>query len=278
MICGTSTGGLIALLLVKKKFSIQEAITAYQTLGPEIFKDEKGFITALARGERFDSSIVAKVVTRMVGEELMESEDQDSNCRVNSLCPFFFVFCFFTYLNHGNMKCFVTVRNRHIAPGAGAIYLIRSYRANDTFVLPNGYSWPVAEAARATSAAATYFLPLEIKWEGQSFYFEDAGMFNVNNPSYKAWEEIKKIPEFEGREIGCFLSLGTGLPPTLAKGSANHKPGKVSIWARIFTQRWERIKKLLDELSKQATQTQEVHQQMVATFKEHKLCVFWFVQ
>jgi hypothetical protein len=88
LICGTSTGGLIALLLAKKKMSIEEAIQVYQNLGPLIFQDERGFMAAIGRGERFDSGIVAKAVTDIVGEELMLAEDdadEGLSCRVSQL-------------------------------------------------------------------------------------------------------------------------------------------------------------------------------------------------
>ncbi|TEY75197.1 hypothetical protein BOTCAL_0064g00300 [Botryotinia calthae] len=41
MICGTSTGGLIALLLGRLQLSTAEAIRCYASLGKEIFKNKR---------------------------------------------------------------------------------------------------------------------------------------------------------------------------------------------------------------------------------------------
>jgi hypothetical protein len=139
-------------------------------------------------------------------------------------------------------------------------------------VPPNGYSWSVADAARATSAAATYFLPLKIEHGGQQFTFEDAGMFGHNNPSSMAWNEINKIPEFEGRTIGCFLSLGTGVPPALALYSSS-KPTK-NRWTDWIKKPLKRINKLSNELRAQATQTEGTHDYMYNIFRALELCVW----
>jgi hypothetical protein len=55
-----------------------------------------------------------------------------------------------------------------------------------------------------------YFEPFAIKQRRSTFHFEDATQFGANNPASLALEEIRNDADFEGREIGCFLSLGSG--------------------------------------------------------------------
>ena len=60
------------------------------------------------------------------------------------------------------------------------------------------------EAARATSAAPTFFKRIEI---GRNQPFIDGGL-GRNNPSQVVLDEAKAI--FGARQIGCLVSIGTG--------------------------------------------------------------------
>lgn len=68
------------------------------------------------------------------------------------------------------------------------------------------------EAARATSAASTFFEPIEIGDEG----FLDGGT-GANNPVYQLWTEAgdqwRNPPEIRLEDqISCLVSVGTGEP------------------------------------------------------------------
>ncbi|KIJ39396.1 hypothetical protein M422DRAFT_27632 [Sphaerobolus stellatus SS14] len=70
------------------------------------------------------------------------------------------------------------------------------------------------EAARATTAAPTFFKAIEIPGIGgirERFY--DAGL-RCNNPSWEVLHEAKNIFGV-GRKIGLMLSIGTGHPGTI---------------------------------------------------------------
>lgn len=71
----------------------------------------------------------------------------------------------------------------------------------------------VWQAARATSAAPTFFTPCEIPELG---VFLD-GALGHNNPTNEALDEldvlIKEDPEFKDRNIDCIVSIGTGEEP-----------------------------------------------------------------
>lgn len=70
------------------------------------------------------------------------------------------------------------------------------------------------EAARATSAAPTFFEPLILPSDNNSQWV-DGGLI-VNNPAEQILQEVKKLwgePEqrFDLKRIGLFLSIGTGV-------------------------------------------------------------------
>ena len=63
-----------------------------------------------------------------------------------------------------------------------------------------------AEASRATSAAPTYFEPVNLEWAEQSRTLIDGGVF-INSPAVSAYAEARKL--FPDEPI-AMLSLGTG--------------------------------------------------------------------
>ena len=65
----------------------------------------------------------------------------------------------------------------------------------------------IVEAARATSAAPTFFEPVEIMINGTKERFVD-GALGFNNPVMELYSEAKTI--FPSRSIDCIVSLGTG--------------------------------------------------------------------
>lgn len=83
-------------------------------------------------------------------------------------------------------------------------YRIRSYRSRHDPGLP----FTVWQAARATSAAPSFFDPLVVK---DITTLRDGGLRN-NNPINEIVDEVRT--EFPGREISCLVSIGTGVSKT----------------------------------------------------------------
>jgi uncharacterized protein len=70
------------------------------------------------------------------------------------------------------------------------------------------------DAARATSAAPTFFPPLQISWNGRECSFIDGGVW-ANNPSLVALAESLRLTaerSLTGTSV-ILVSLGTGAPP-----------------------------------------------------------------
>lgn len=76
----------------------------------------------------------------------------------------------------------------------------------------NGDKYPnclIVEAARATTAATTYFKPMPIRdEEGNKEMFVDAAL-GTNNPISVLWDEATDLFG-KKRKLGCVVSLGTG--------------------------------------------------------------------
>lgn len=77
------------------------------------------------------------------------------------------------------------------------------------------------EAARATSAATTFFAPIKISYGSVKRRYLD-GAFVANNPVNELWLEAQAefgLPPLEP-QIRTLLSLGTGKPPLTAFGKS----------------------------------------------------------
>src|SRR6187402_2545693 len=98
--------------------------------------------------------------------------------------------------------------------------LLRSYTSSDAL---NNIPATICEAARATSAATSFFEPVTIGPRKRKFV--DGGL-GANNPVEQLWNEAQNI-WCSNREVElstllkCFISIGTGNPgkKPIAEGS-----------------------------------------------------------
>jgi predicted acylesterase/phospholipase RssA len=84
-----------------------------------------------------------------------------------------------------------------------------------TYKVPKNQSFDctIWEAARATTAAPTFFKSIEIGRPGSKERFIDGGV-GRNNPMSQVFEEAELV--FPGRLVACAISLGTGQAKTIA--------------------------------------------------------------
>jgi patatin-like phospholipase/acyl hydrolase len=177
LIGGTSTGGIIALGLGTSAnrggpYSAAELLRLYTDNGPAIFK--KSWYTPIKSWftPKYNPKALDETLGRYFGQAELDSALTPlliSSYDLQSQLPFFF----------------------------------KSHRiARDT-----GYNWRLTEAARATSAAPTFFPPLHLARDGASYALVDGGIF-VNNPAMAAYAEARRLyPEAGGLVI---VSVGTG--------------------------------------------------------------------
>ncbi|TKA64347.1 hypothetical protein B0A55_09546 [Friedmanniomyces simplex] len=211
---GTSTGGLIALMLFRLRMDTRQCLEEYSTMASKIFAPTflgsralgsmLGSVALMANvlwyGSKFSGVPLENAITQVV-EKYSQTTDP---WRYNLVHP-----------NSGMMFMCATVKEK------GESILLRSYprpqdagpvtRAAREETLVNGID--IVSAARATSAAPTY-LPEE-KWEtanpNRPLVFWDGGVLN-NNPIEQLWnarydlvERSKKPPM-----INLVLSIGCG--------------------------------------------------------------------
>jgi len=186
LIGGTSTGGLIAILLGRLRLRTKDAISLYRQLAKEIFQEKRGWDLGglrLSRGgqERYDAEILASAIKKVVenGEEDSEATMYEKPRNGERHCRTFVLAVYGDSVNNAEPHLFTT------------------YDRND--------GTKIWEAARATSAATGFFEPMMVG--DPPVRYVDAGL-GYNNPGEQAYEEARRLwPEVP---IGVFLSLGTG--------------------------------------------------------------------
>ncbi|KAI1871821.1 hypothetical protein JX265_005807 [Neoarthrinium moseri] len=192
LIGGTSTGGLIAIMLGRLQMSVDECIDKYLSRSAEAFQRKRlksniaGRAKSLWKAEgAYQSDALAdafKEAARLFeGDEdalLLSAEPQ---CRV-------FVCSFAKIMNTRT--------------------LFRSYPLGADYGSTTTTGCTIWEAARATSAAATFFDPLII---GSQAYVD--GATGLNNPVEVVLDEAKAIWPNALSRIHTIVSIGTGVPP-----------------------------------------------------------------
>ncbi|KAI1746523.1 hypothetical protein F4782DRAFT_55480 [Xylaria castorea] len=195
LIGGTSTGGIIAIMLGRLRMDVQECIDKYIELSSAAFTPRRSKANIIWKvKDKWDvagayrSDVLAKEIRRAVQDHLESKDpeavfqDPDSACKV--------------------FVCVFTVdRNTPV--------LLRSYHTQDSIDYLSTSDCTIWQAARATSAAATFFDPIQI---GRRTFID--GATGMNNPVEEVLKEAKSLwPNAiaKGR-IQSLLSIGTGVP------------------------------------------------------------------
>ncbi|TAQ85904.1 hypothetical protein B7494_g5770 [Chlorociboria aeruginascens] len=190
MIGGTSSGGLIAIMLGRLKMTIDESIHAYLSLSKRILQTRKKSVRVNGKlQDRFDSEELVRAMKEMVkAQGLQEDELLKNDSTDTDTCK---VFVCATSKETSETMCFTSYRSP------------RSF--ND--FLNTVKIW---EACRATSAAFPFFDPIAIGRYEEEFF--DGG-YRANNPIFEVWGQAQLIwgsARLETR-IKCIISIGTGV-------------------------------------------------------------------
>ncbi|KAL5603360.1 hypothetical protein FOVSG1_006110 [Fusarium oxysporum f. sp. vasinfectum] len=184
---GTSTGGLVCIMLFRLRMSVQEAILAYSELSCSIFRSsfvsrrlggsvvKTVFGRPWYKGDILENIVKQKVRAKGLPDNATLFDPQSESC-----------------------KTFVCTLRKH----DNFAVRLRSYRLWD-YSLPEYHFATIWQAARATSAAPFYFPEANI---GRSKFW-DGGLAN-NNPVDEVW--VEKSLLFQRRAVKCVISLGTG--------------------------------------------------------------------
>ncbi|KIO25016.1 hypothetical protein M407DRAFT_244232 [Tulasnella calospora MUT 4182] len=189
LIGGTSTGGLIAIMLGRLRMTIPECIAAYRELAQEVFDvDAVRVAVNLRNGAKFSGTklqqAVEKVVNRHKGRTSTKMWDNPEHRSANELACRTFVVAIPGCDVPRPAKLFRTYNNR-----------FQRHTADDCQI------W---EAARATSCAPSFFPEIQV----DGVYYSDGGL-GYNNPTKLLLQEAQSLWGPDQR-IGCLLSIGTG--------------------------------------------------------------------
>ncbi|KAF2018301.1 hypothetical protein BU24DRAFT_491285 [Aaosphaeria arxii CBS 175.79] len=199
IICGTSTGGILAVALGRLRMDIDECITFFCDLMKELFQEPEAvklrnfypqnFIKGSCRAWFTSQTLVSKVkvlIETQLGPDQVDAqfEQLDEGCKV--------------------FVCATRAANRGSA-------IFRSYPSNREPPLP----CTIWEVVAATMAMPPFFDPVTIG--GLGAVFADGAVKN-NNPIWVAVEEVRK--EYPEDAIACLVSLGAGKLRTQGLGSS----------------------------------------------------------
>jgi patatin-like phospholipase/acyl hydrolase len=181
LIAGTSTGGILASALGRRgddgrpMYSAEELSELYISEGPKIFHRSLVKTVTSAGGlidERYDDEGLNAALASYLGDDRLKDVLAD---------------------------VFLTAYDIHDR----FAFFFRSVRARSN----EEYDFSLAEAARATAAAPTYFEPVEVTDAAgaRTYPLIDGGVYAVN-PAMCAYAEVAA----EGHELEVLASLGTG--------------------------------------------------------------------
>ncbi|SPO02516.1 uncharacterized protein DNG_05189 [Cephalotrichum gorgonifer] len=188
LIGGTSTGGLIAIMLGRLEMDVDECIAVYNELSSGVFaKPQRRYRVDLRASiaPKFDSAKLRDAILKIITSQGLSPEapfddGQDRGC-----------------------KTFVCAASKDLY----GIHRLRSYSYRGKTFLPS----TICEAALATSAASGFFNPVKI---GARRFVD--GALGANNPVEQVEGEASDIWCHESGDlkplVKCFLSIGTGNP------------------------------------------------------------------
>ncbi|KAI0179279.1 FabD/lysophospholipase-like protein [Hypoxylon sp. FL1284] len=242
LIVGTGTGGLIALMLGRLRLDLEQCKELYVRMTRMVFETDKTFAGIPYRSTLFKASMLEYAIKEAVRGHTVSDEEGNDGAPSDLVSPLSTTSRSSVPRRHQSNASVVsfsarspTSQARSAFRGGGgdpdarlydtrenrtktavtAMYkgttkggdpaILRSY---DSRKEPSPeYDCKIWEAGRATCAIGLAFKPVKI---GQTMFHDDgAGTFN---PSPYALDEAT-VNEWPGREVGVFVSVGTGKRP-----------------------------------------------------------------
>ncbi|KAH6724669.1 acyl transferase/acyl hydrolase/lysophospholipase [Leptodontidium sp. MPI-SDFR-AT-0119] len=286
LIIGTGTGGLIAIMLGRLRLDLETCKEVYVQMTQKVFETDKTIAGIPYRSTLFKASKLEEAIRQCVREHtILEREGNDgeepeglgnlhspmsplnrngprrhaSNASVASFSarsPSSYTSRPMMGLRYGNADAslYDTRENRtktavtaiyQGTPKGGLPAILRSY---DSRKEPSPeFDCAIWQAGRATCATGLAFKPIQV---GQSMFIDEgAGQYN---PAPFALDEAC-VNEWPGRDIGVFVSIGTGKRPS---GSDNNS----HLWYEGFMGEFaEARRRLISKIEG----CEETHQYMV---------------
>ncbi|KAK4443660.1 hypothetical protein QBC34DRAFT_476804, partial [Podospora aff. communis PSN243] len=196
LIVGTSTGGLIAIMLGRLHMSIDDCLKQYETTSAAVFghpvsQSKLGKVfKKVSSGSFYDLAVLEREIRRLLQEQGKEPDEK---------------------FQEENPRCKVMVSvTRTITSKAD---VIRNYTSHHP--TQENYDCSIWEAACATAAAPMFFQSVKLGTGGEEWC---DGAMRRNNPINEAIDEVSREGEraWQGRPVGCVISIGTGVVDTVS--------------------------------------------------------------
>ncbi|KAI0483868.1 acyl transferase/acyl hydrolase/lysophospholipase [Xylaria cf. heliscus] len=203
LIGGTSTGGIIALMLGRLEMTVDACIRAYRKLAAQAFTPKFGRIFPASPRGTFSAKALESAMKQVIRENCVETSCREQRSRgipTGQTCPHEGMM-FYDDSSTKTVVVAITKENVNAPPT-----LLKSYDSSTNF-----RSCSIWEIARATSAATTFFESIRIGRD--EIEFIDAG-FGYNNPCELLIREAERIFPAD-RELNI-LSIGTGIGDVVA--------------------------------------------------------------
>ena len=244
---GTSTGGLISIMLGRLRMNIDDCISDYEILGGKVFGHSRWVHLRSPLWfprDKYNHKNLQNVIKDVVDHRVPKIHKfpggqnfafDENRCRTVVL----------SYQQQTNEEA--------KQAGVERVYLFRTYKnlhqsetaqGRETDRNPGpAHDIPIWRVARATSAAPGYFKPMKIR----KLAYLDGG-FGTNNPCEEIFEEVRKMNNHTENCASIIVSVGTGIDKE---------------WGRFKKLGPSRFINFLNVARKWASDSQEAHVRMV---------------
>ncbi|KAL8942731.1 MAG: hypothetical protein Q9216_001479 [Gyalolechia sp. 2 TL-2023] len=229
---GTSTGGLISIMLSRLRMTVDDCIAEYKTLGQKIFGHPRPLAFGAILWHKFDHRVLEHVLQDAIQRHSEDSEEFESEFPSDEdLCRTLVT----AYAEHAKTEAPHLFRT-YYTPPPDADQSRTTLTARNHGQPPK---LPIWKIGRATSAAPKYFSPIKIsRGAGHNapnyVRFKDGG-FGCNNPSEEAYHDIVYKHGGLSKAMGPFISFSTGITPLalFARTSGNVPNARANVHAAI---------------------------------------------
>ncbi|EJT69191.1 hypothetical protein GGTG_13300 [Gaeumannomyces tritici R3-111a-1] len=198
LIGGTSTGGIIAIMLGRLGMSVDECIRAYRKVAERAFTPKRTTLFPASPSGAFSAKALEAAIRDTIKEYCVAPECATRRRAGHSMAAT----CTHSEMELRDTSCTDTVVLAITKDNIDARPTL--FTTYDTSISLSGCT--IWQVARATSAATTFFKPIRVGRD--EIKFIDAA-FGNNNPCKVLIEKARR--RFPGRKRMQILSIGTGL-------------------------------------------------------------------
>ncbi|KAE8449128.1 hypothetical protein EG329_008512 [Mollisiaceae sp. DMI_Dod_QoI] len=217
---GTSTGGLISIMLSRFRMTVDDCIEEYKLLGGKVFAHPRPLATGGILWHRFDRKDLEGVIQDVTKRNCFQGRSFSLTFNMDSdLCRTVVM----AYSEDGTtdapylFRTYETFRRSSAPTRPGQIRRETTLSIKSSPIRNPGPAsqTPIVQVGRATSAAPTYFPPVRILVPNpidggeKQVRFKDGG-FGCNNPSFEVYKDVVRKHGGYSKNVSSFISVGTG--------------------------------------------------------------------